>query len=264
MKFSIGRPRPNFFALMDLEVDQTLSVNHKQARMSFPSGHAALCFSTLFLLTLNLFAAMRFAQSRAGKLRVSMNRPHCYFYLPMWWTLRFFPLFSVLLVASPCLLAMFVACTRVTDYWHHYADIAVGSLLGIVGSIVAFVVIRGEFEMVNGAGSPIRSLIMNDSEEHMVYAPDRMVVSPRGGKTEEKMMHEALEVSIHSEAKDRNLSQRRNGDNAVVKSEIETAERQKGRKWKDTFASDVDDGDIYVNYRVKDKSDRRRWNGDSQ
>jgi len=150
MKISIGRPRPNFYKLMELTSSEaTMSSNHKQARMSFPSGHAALSFATLFLLTLNLFAAMRFVQNRIrvhGKptVRVSVNNPHSYFYLNLWWWLRHYVILSILLVLCPSLLAVYIACTRVTDYEHHYADIAVGSMLGIAGALISYMMIGQE------------------------------------------------------------------------------------------------------------------------
>ena len=128
--------------------------DHKQARMSFPSGHSSLSFALLFLLSLNLFCAMNYVQIRFRKqkkntLRISINNPHSYFYLKLWWYLRYYLLLSVLLVFTPTFLAIYIACTRVTDYWHHYGDVAVGSLLGIAGSIISFMIYRDELYPLN-------------------------------------------------------------------------------------------------------------------
>eukprot|EP01083_Nonionella_stella_P085278 236389_1 len=61
IKLSVGRPRPNFYALMD---DSLSKEDHRQARMSFPSGHASSAFAALFLLALNLYQAMNYAKMR--------------------------------------------------------------------------------------------------------------------------------------------------------------------------------------------------------
>eukprot|EP01083_Nonionella_stella_P297781 1011012_1 len=144
IKFSVGRPRPNFFALIENDRSEE---DHKQSRMSFPSGHASLSFSLLFLLTLNLFAAMNYVQIRFKKqnkhtVKISINNPHSYFYLKIWWLLRYYLLFSVIMVMIPTFVAVYIACTRITDYWHHYADVAVGALFGIAGASISFMIYR--------------------------------------------------------------------------------------------------------------------------
>ena len=97
IKFLVGRPRPNFYALMARHSED----EHKQSRMSFPSGHSSLSFSTLFLLTLHLLAAMQFAQSRGQQRKrhicISTENPHSIFWLKLWWALRDTRLLSVLL-----------------------------------------------------------------------------------------------------------------------------------------------------------------------
>ena len=44
---------------------------------------------------------------------------------------------------------MFVACTRVTDYWHHYEDVILGSLIGIAAAFAAYTIIGPELEYGN-------------------------------------------------------------------------------------------------------------------
>lgn len=75
----------------------------RQARLSFPSGHAGLTFYCMTFLTLYL-------QMRS-----------------MW---RQWPLVRHLAQFLCILSAWFTAFSRITDYWHHWSDVLAGSLLG--------------------------------------------------------------------------------------------------------------------------------------
>merc|ERR1712087_1064351 len=142
IKVSVGRPRPNFYALHVGTDDD----KHKAA-ISFPSGHSAISFSMLFLLTLNLYSSMQYVQEKFKNrkpVRLSIDIIHSYFFIQIWWSLRYYLLLSVLLVFLPTFLAMYIACTRLTDYWHDYADVLAGSLLGIGGAILSFIVYKDQ------------------------------------------------------------------------------------------------------------------------
>ena len=170
IKICVGRPRPNFYALHEEGRSES---DHNESRMSFPSGHSSLSFAMLILLTLNLYRAMDYVQQRYKKqnakgLQLSMNNVHSYFFLQIWWILRDYLLVSILFVFMPTFLAMFIACTRVTDYWHHYGDIAVGALLGIGGGFVSYIVFRCEMDDqygFNARGRGKLSLIREDSDQ---------------------------------------------------------------------------------------------------
>jgi len=84
-----------------------------EGRKSFPSGHSAFSFSTLAYLSLFL----------AGKI-------HLYDGNYIFWKL--------LLVLVPNLIALYIALTRISDYRHHWQDIVVGSLIGILFSILSY------------------------------------------------------------------------------------------------------------------------------
>ncbi|RLV89499.1 putative diacylglycerol pyrophosphate phosphatase 1 [Spathaspora sp. JA1] len=78
---------------------------------SFPSGHSSAVFCGMIITSLNISA----------KLQTFDNRNNS---------------FKVFLTIIPILLAMFVACTRVSDNRHFLRDVIVGSLIGVyVGSL---------------------------------------------------------------------------------------------------------------------------------
>ena len=77
---------------------------------SFPSGHTSLTTSGLFFLTLFLLSHANFRHARLGS------------------TLTFLEAGVAL---SPLLLAVWVGCTRVSDYAHNYTDVGSGFVLGV-------------------------------------------------------------------------------------------------------------------------------------
>ena len=116
VKSQVGRLRPDFLA-------RCVPVNGlctgvpsviEEGRRSFPSGHSALSFSGLFFLSLCVAARLVQAPAHAGAL------------------------WKLCLAALPWLLALHVALSRVADYWHHWEDVLVGSLLGHVAAYTAF------------------------------------------------------------------------------------------------------------------------------
>ena len=116
VKSQVGRLRPDFLA-------RCVPVNGvctgvasvvEEGRRSFPSGHSALSFSALGFVSLCLGARLVQAPGRSGTL------------------------WKLCVVALPWLLALHVALSRVADYWHHWEDVLVGSLLGHVLAYTAY------------------------------------------------------------------------------------------------------------------------------
>eukprot|EP00900_Chrysochromulina_parva_P000450 jgi/Chrpa1/10405/Chrysochromulina_OHIO_Genome00004275-RA len=112
----VGRLRPDFLA-------RCVPVNGvctgvasvvEEGRRSFPSGHSALSFAGLGFVSLCLGARLVQAPGRSGAL------------------------WKLCVVALPWLLALHVALSRVADYWHHWEDVLVGSLLGHVAAYTTY------------------------------------------------------------------------------------------------------------------------------
>ena len=127
LKFFVQRRRPNFYAYCGFDVAQkqcTASVSHIQdAQFSFPSGHSSLsmCASTFLV---GWWLSMLWASSRSNtKTSTPLSR----------WQLQAF--FICLL---PWAWALWVACTRVVDYWHHPSDIVAGLCLGFGSAMIGY------------------------------------------------------------------------------------------------------------------------------
>merc|ERR1712039_758796 len=43
------------------------------------------------------------------------------------------------------LLVLYVCCTRIEDYKHHYSDVLAGAFVGIIYAVMSFVYYQGEF-----------------------------------------------------------------------------------------------------------------------
>ncbi|KAI9292320.1 PAP2-domain-containing protein, partial [Neoconidiobolus thromboides FSU 785] len=130
-KFTIGRHRPDFlarcmpklpeglttdprFSLFDATIctqpDQSII---KEGQRSFTSGHAAVSFCGLTYLSLYL----------AGKLHVFDRKGHTY---------------KTFIVILPMLGALFISITRIQDFRHHWSDVLVGGIIGIVLSYFSY------------------------------------------------------------------------------------------------------------------------------
>eukprot|EP01084_Bolivina_argentea_P047765 88038_1 len=138
MKYSIGRPRPNF--------EQFHQVKPVDSRLSFPSTHASISFSLLFQLSMYLYMV------HVHVLRVMINRviihynpnawdsrnPYAYYCHWLFYKLRSVPLLSLIIVGSPTYLATYISCTRITDYYHFYSDVLAGIMIGILFAVASF------------------------------------------------------------------------------------------------------------------------------
>jgi len=135
-KYTIGRLRPNFFAMCNLDwstvdcgnqthplfvTDYTCpglnnnTFQAKNAHMSFVSGHSSIAAcSAAFVIF--------FLQSRFLLLGQSHPRRQS------WKGARYLLPMAQLAAASA---AVFTALTRISDYWHHPGDVVAGFILGV-------------------------------------------------------------------------------------------------------------------------------------
>uniref|UniRef100_A0A1A9WD98 Phosphatidic acid phosphatase type 2/haloperoxidase domain-containing protein n=1 Tax=Glossina brevipalpis TaxID=37001 RepID=A0A1A9WD98_9MUSC len=131
-KYTIGRIRPHFIAICQPQLRDGSSCSNatnqhryienyycartgysaddvRQARLSFPSGHASLAFYALLYMVIYL-------QNRVVWQKGQLIKPFIQFTL----------------LTS----AWFIALTRIMDNWHHWSDVMAGSILGTLGALL--------------------------------------------------------------------------------------------------------------------------------
>uniref|UniRef100_A0A1D1YRM1 Putative lipid phosphate phosphatase 3, chloroplastic n=1 Tax=Anthurium amnicola TaxID=1678845 RepID=A0A1D1YRM1_9ARAE len=125
IKDAVGRPRPDFFwrcfpdgkELYDQVTGNVICHGKdsvvKEGHKSFPSGHTSWAFAGLGFLALYL----------SGKIQAFDRRGH---------------VAKLCIVFLPLLVASLVGVSRVDDYWHHWHDVFVGGLLGIVVATLCY------------------------------------------------------------------------------------------------------------------------------
>lgn len=114
LKVFVSRHRPNFFSYCkyDFEAGRCTAkpLHIRDSKMSFPSGHASISFSSSVWIFLFI-----------GK--IIQNKEE------IWWLLvRFIPIS----------IAIFISATRITDYMHFPSDVACGAMLGSGVAIIIF------------------------------------------------------------------------------------------------------------------------------
>lgn len=120
VKLYCGRFRPNFYNMCGFDsVTKECLVKdlHRlyDSRKSFPSGHASVSVTSMLVLSF-YFAGKVGIQRSAPSVKVKL------FYLAAW---------------TPMLFALFVAASRVHDFYHHPADILGGSFIGGICAVMA-------------------------------------------------------------------------------------------------------------------------------
>ncbi|KAG4096405.1 acid phosphatase/Vanadium-dependent haloperoxidase [Neocallimastix lanati (nom. inval.)] len=141
VKMFVGRYRPDFISVCDVDFDKvqeqynsynissdigfgprhlfntTICKNTKEnlyeERRSFPSGHSSFSFSVMSYLSLYI----------AGQIHLLDKKAY------MW---KYFA------VSIPYFFAVFVAVSRVFDYRHHWQDVTIGSIIGIVFGFLSY------------------------------------------------------------------------------------------------------------------------------
>ncbi|KAI8880054.1 PAP2-domain-containing protein [Backusella circina FSU 941] len=129
IKITSGRPRPDMFAICQPPegiqdpplglLNYTIctqphdSYEFEDAFKSFPSGHSSFSFAGLGYLSFFF----------AGKMHMFDGRGHTY---------------KSFVCAVPLLGALLVAISRVRDYRHHWSDVFVGGIIGIVFAYFAY------------------------------------------------------------------------------------------------------------------------------
>jgi len=165
-KYSIGRLRPHFISVCQpdfsaLDCDGPGGASNyitsfvcqgddkhaiREARLSFPSGHASFSFYTMVYLALYLQARLTW---RATKL------------------LRPFLQFVCLM------LAWFTALSRVSDYKHHPTDVLGGAILGTLVALVVGVYVSDMFRKRCAAAD-----VLPVSRQNTVNSPERTEMEP--------------------------------------------------------------------------------------
>lgn len=129
LKYGVGRLRPHFFEVCGIVASKLNCSNGfiddiecksnfpsrviKEARFSFPSGHASLSTSPMFF---------------------------CAFYLHDNWRYRYSDLFRPLVQILLICIALICSWTRITDNMHHPTDVLFGIFIGVCVAIFIYFV----------------------------------------------------------------------------------------------------------------------------
>ncbi|KAF2351424.1 Phosphatidic acid phosphatase type 2/haloperoxidase [Trinorchestia longiramus] len=124
----------------------------KEARLSFPSGHASFSAFTMIYLVLYLQARLR--------VRMRLVRPVLQFVC--------------------VLLAFYTALSRVSDYKHHWSDVLFGSLLGTTVAVLVGVGVTGFFD----SGELYGSKILPDDDNYHTNTSTVSEMQNRRGRIE--------------------------------------------------------------------------------
>merc|ERR1712228_234543 len=135
IKTFVGRPRPNYYLYQD--------VNASDAISSFPSGHASSSFCIHMLLVYHVLGAIYWSHRNHGA-NVNVDNTHSLFGAKLWQKTRNLGSFNVLIIMCLMVLLVYISCTRITDYYHHYSDVICGAAIGIFVSSIVFSVFHCE------------------------------------------------------------------------------------------------------------------------
>ncbi|XP_074113883.1 putative phosphatidate phosphatase isoform X2 [Cotesia typhae] len=139
MKYFTGRLRPNFMELCNPSINCSLPINQnryitpeqfectsvygdsaaKEARLSFPSNHAScVAFFGVFLIC--------YLQSRMTSSILKIPKH--------------------LLQAALVLMISFISMTRISNYRHHWSDVAAGILIGSANALITVFIMANLFK----------------------------------------------------------------------------------------------------------------------
>lgn len=141
-KYTIGRLRPHFMAVCQPQLNdgslctdpenlhryvenyECTAVGYtiadvRQTRLSFPSGHSSIAFYALVYVALYLQRKLSWNSSKLAR-----------------------HLLQFMLIMA----AWYTALSRVMDSWHHWSDVLVGSLIGVVGALITAICIAKFFK----------------------------------------------------------------------------------------------------------------------
>mmetsp|Transcript_6527 Transcript_6527/g.9224 ORF Transcript_6527/g.9224 Transcript_6527/m.9224 type:complete len:423 (+) Transcript_6527:96-1364(+) len=126
LKLYCGYFRPHFYSKCQLDVStgKCQNANENQvldAHHSFPSGHSALAFCTMTMVTL-------LCMGKVGPQRFMSN----VVVTPTRMLLK--KMGCLVSLCVPMGLAIFIAASRIHDYKHHPADVIAGSLIGFASA----------------------------------------------------------------------------------------------------------------------------------
>ena len=127
IKKTVGRPRPNNFALGIFSVFTSHDMI-PQSFQSFPSGHASMSMCSMLYLSLVMLHDINESPDRG-----CWNNPSCTNYIRVIYVLR---------AMLPIFLSLYVGCTRIIDYWHHPSDVLTGWSLGILCALIGYYHVR--------------------------------------------------------------------------------------------------------------------------
>jgi len=109
IKYSAGRYRPNWGQMSSLPQYVI------EGRLSFPSGHTSLSFAAMTFASLYLSGKGHIFTARGGQL----------------WKV-------LICIVFPQSIAWSIAVSRTRDYWHEFADILGGAMLGSCWAVVCY------------------------------------------------------------------------------------------------------------------------------
>ncbi|ODV60763.1 phosphatase PAP2 family protein [Ascoidea rubescens DSM 1968] len=150
LKNWIARPRPDFLSRCGPDSNHSNNIANTiinctkpfgqsvylDGFRSCPSGHSSISFSALFFLSLWLNNQLNFFNKNQ-------------------------PIYKLLVILAPTLLAAFIAISRTQDYRHHFEDIILGAF---IGSTFAYIMHFKYF----GPTSVINNLSNNDSSTNLL------------------------------------------------------------------------------------------------
>lgn len=134
LKLTVGRPRPDFFyrcfpdgvmvlntttsgqetSILDFQCTG-LPADINEGRKSFPSGHSSFAFASFGFIAYYVGAKLHAFDSR--------GRGHTW---------------RLCIAVIPLVISLLVAVSRTCDYHHHWQDVTVGSLIGLLTGYISY------------------------------------------------------------------------------------------------------------------------------